>query len=586
MAAESADPVDAPAQARGASRPPQSLTGGVTAAFDYTPEDLQHAASILSLAQVPEGPIAWWLFLRSVAVFAAYITACEVVLRHPEWRHAPELALAAGIIYIGVARLIEPSRRRRRRDARPVERFIEVPSASATWLSWSLYLTLPILILGGVCFGRDAWPLPPTGESPRWPVLLLQVAPWAALFTGMARTIFYGWRGRSVGARLWRRDRFSQLHNQVQADEQGLTTTTSRHRTQTRWSEFRRFVESPELWIIEDAVGRAPRIIPKRAFASAAGVDAFGRLLRAHVGREQGEHVAPPAATPPLAEFEFARALLQHALEADLEARRVARGQGRWTMILRVLALFGTFLLVSGVLARLPRGPYEGYLWMVMGGVFLGWTMLNNAKDNARSRRPVPVEMRVQLPSPARDALMWTVFLLAPLSMLAAVLVVDERWPARPSVGLRRPIDLFVRFAPWVVLAAVVAQALVVRWRVRRAGARRWKRRSSWQLHHRLWVDERGITVDDTRSRTETPWLSVQRFVESQAVFLIYTGRENFQIIPKCGFAADAGVDGFRALLRKRVQPHGPGFEVVRPRPISGALSGAAASTAAEELAP
>lgn len=67
-----------------------------------------------------------------------------------------------------------------------------------------------------------------------------------------------------------------------------------------------------------------------------------------------------------------------------------------------------------------------------------------------------------------------------------------------------------------------------------------------------LHVDDNGISVEGTMSRSQNQWSLYTGFRETPRVLMLYVGARNFMIIPKRAFLG-ADLDHFRALVRQRV---------------------------------
>jgi hypothetical protein len=122
--------------------------------------------------------------------------------------------------------------------------------------------------------------------------LLLPVLPWLAIFTVLwfflARRGVVGWKG------AW--DAVPQLHRPkvIEADEQRFSLTDAVDRMEHRWEAFTHVQETPHLFLLFTSA-RTFHFVPKRAFISAAELEAFRDLLRRNVAHrpEPGFPVLP-----------------------------------------------------------------------------------------------------------------------------------------------------------------------------------------------------------------------------------------------------------------------------------------------------
>jgi hypothetical protein len=117
----------------------------------------------------------------------------------------------------------------------------------------------------------------PRGDLPSE---FLPFIPWLLIFSFVALFL-----RRNVGWKAsW--DSMPQLHRPkvVEADEQRFTVTDAVDRMEHRWEAFTHVRETPHLFLLFTAA-RTFHFVPKRAFASAAELDAFRDLLRRHVAQ-------------------------------------------------------------------------------------------------------------------------------------------------------------------------------------------------------------------------------------------------------------------------------------------------------------
>jgi hypothetical protein len=73
------------------------------------------------------------------------------------------------------------------------------------------------------------------------------------------------------------------------------------------------------------------------------------------------------------------------------------------------------------------------------------------------------------------------------------------------------------------------------------------------QQPYEFLADEEQVSWRNEKGMGSNPWTAFLTWREGERVFLLYRNRRRFQIIPKHAIADAAAIDGFRALLRRRI---------------------------------
>jgi YcxB-like protein len=68
-----------------------------------------------------------------------------------------------------------------------------------------------------------------------------------------------------------------------------------------------------------------------------------------------------------------------------------------------------------------------------------------------------------------------------------------------------------------------------------------------------LLVSEAGLVATAKGVRTNVEWSRFLRLKEAKNHFLLYTGADLYNIVPKRGFASEEDVDRFRQLATQRI---------------------------------
>jgi len=86
---------------------------------------------------------------------------------------------------------------------------------------------------------------------------------------------------------------------------------------------------------------------------------------------------------------------------------------------------------------------------------------------------------------------------------------------------------------------------------------RRFQEQKALQRAYALsWNDEK-LTVDGEDTHVGTPWSDFLRWRENEQVYLIYSNRVLFRIIPKRTFPDQASITELRRLLQEKIGPMG-----------------------------
>jgi hypothetical protein len=271
----------------------------VVADFELTVDDLKHATAAHVEANRRGLGRSRWRY-TAAWVFAVLImtTFSELMSRHLNWRYAGVVLCAGGMIACTLA-LVTMVLGLRQRDPnrQPVEQFVTLPPAWVNRLDWVLSLGVPLALFAAVVLLHQMRPTPPApGRAPRWAQEFLVFWPWLPVLACCAWMIYRTIRSIGAFERLWKQNPTFQLRHRLEAGDLGLLIDNSRTRVETRWFAWKRFVETPQQFLLYSPDGNF-HFIPKRGFAAEAQVDEFRDLLRRHVqGSAQGFPVQPVGA--------------------------------------------------------------------------------------------------------------------------------------------------------------------------------------------------------------------------------------------------------------------------------------------------
>ncbi len=163
---------------------------------------------------------------------------------------------------------------------------------------WLLALIILAVIFLPMIFSnylRNAAPAPPAAPaaSPA-PLtdLLVQLIPWLLIFGFIWFFVFRNLRRRHE--RTLAADPTLNLRQMVDVTDAGIVQQNGMARTEWNWTAFDRFYESDRLFLLPLAARRI-LMLPKRALATPADVDALRQLLEEHIQPPTGGFpVAPP----------------------------------------------------------------------------------------------------------------------------------------------------------------------------------------------------------------------------------------------------------------------------------------------------
>lgn len=99
-------------------------------------------------------------------------------------------------------------------------------------------------------------------------------------------------------------------------------------------------------------------------------------------------------------------------------------------------------------------------------------------------------------------------------------------------------------------LIIIFAAPWVRRWNWRR----RWQREPLFHTEHRVSFDEDGIHFLMGTVESQLVWHYYQRWLESNAGFLLIYGNDSFSFFPKRAFASEQMINDFRALAAKKLK--------------------------------
>ena len=140
--------------------------------------------------------------------------------------------------------------------------------------------------------GAPATPAPPATPVPMTD-LLIQLTPWLLIFGFIWFFVFRKLRRRHE--RTLAADPTLNLRHTVDVTDAGIVQQSGLARTEWNWIAFNRFYESDRLFLLPLAARRF-LMLPKRALATPADIDALRHLLEEHIQPPTGGFpVAPPS---------------------------------------------------------------------------------------------------------------------------------------------------------------------------------------------------------------------------------------------------------------------------------------------------
>lgn len=113
----------------------------------------------------------------------------------------------------------------------------------------------------------------------------------------------------------------------------------------------------------------------------------------------------------------------------------------------------------------------------------------------------------------------------------------------------------YVLFGTAIFLSALMAWMQI--WGIPRGVRQRFKQNKALARSYDIgWNDEK-LTVDGDDLHAGIKWTDFIRWREDDSLFLIYSGRILFRIIPKRCFPDGAGIAEFSRLLSEKIGPQG-----------------------------
>ena len=131
--------------------------------------------------------------------------------------------------------------------------------------------------------------------------------------------------------------------------------------------------------------------------------------------------------------------------------------------------------------------------------------------------------------------------IIAPILLAGFILMgIDES-----TQGSSTPI---VSYIPVLVVFGLMSP-----WGMRLLYYVRWRYQPS--LHGMIGyeISDASVVVTTDTSRSEMKWETFTRFKESKNLFMLYTGRYLFYMIPKRGFTGESEATEFRELVQRKV---------------------------------
>jgi len=98
----------------------------------------------------------------------------------------------------------------------------------------------------------------------------------------------------------------------------------------------------------------------------------------------------------------------------------------------------------------------------------------------------------------------------------------------------------------WLIGVLWVSYPLLQAWLIWRGGR-------SAQDVIRCWADEEGFSMQTANSDATIKWPGLIEFRETRNLFLIYSSKRMYCLIPKRAFADESQVKEFRELLRRKI---------------------------------
>lgn len=113
----------------------------------------------------------------------------------------------------------------------------------------------------------------------------------------------------------------------------------------------------------------------------------------------------------------------------------------------------------------------------------------------------------------------------------------------------------------YVLFGTAIFLALFVVWMhfigVPRGARRRFARQKGLNQQHAVSWNGEKLTIDGDDLHVGIPWAQFLKWTEDEQLFLLYSNRLLFRMIPKHAFPDQAAIADFSGLLREKIGPQG-----------------------------
>lgn len=133
--------------------------------------------------------------------------------------------------------------------------------------------------------------------------------------------------------------------------------------------------------------------------------------------------------------------------------------------------------------------------------------------------------------------LLWVLLAVQVGAFLGAGLLLDRRWLWSAALGAAGALLIFLRRRVWLP------------WWFRRA----WARERSMREPFRTTVDADGIRTETALGAASARWEAFERWLEDDAVFVIYASDTQYGLLPKRLVVGDDGVARLRTWFEERL---------------------------------
>jgi hypothetical protein len=123
--------------------------------------------------------------------------------------------------------------------------------------------------------------------------------------------------------------------------------------------------------------------------------------------------------------------------------------------------------------------------------------------------------------------------------------------------------SLILPLIPWLTIFIVIWVSVFVA--LRRAPRRAWEGQPREHLVKRWQISNECVVIDMGDSKSEMKWSVFLKYVETPTLFLLYSSKFSFYMVPKRAFADAAQLAEFAALLSQHIQPQTQAFPVIAP---------------------